>query len=173
MPEEMSAARIKGCGTAQKHAAHTAFQGLNFRLMAGSPSSAGTSATPSHGHQLRSPRSSQLKWAVGGCLGRELLVTDHQCLQAECRQTGSPSLSFESRQPGMWDRACQQVWQVTETCHSLKHPAGILGALLKRGFHCWSILYPLLLPACPSPPSLPPFVATLHPTCSPRQIGQT
>lgn len=49
---------------------------LHFRLMAGSLSSAGTSATPPQGHQLPPPRGSQLKQAVGGCWGRELLAAE-------------------------------------------------------------------------------------------------
>lgn len=54
-----------------------------------------------------------------------------------------------------------------------RHPAAILGTLPKGSFPFWSIVNPLLLSACLSLPSFPPFLSVLHSACSQREIGQT
>lgn len=56
---------------------------------------------------------------------------------------------------------------------SRSHPAVILGALPEGSLHFWSILNPLLLSECPSPPFYPPSQLMLHSACSWKEIGRT
>lgn len=78
------------------------------------------------------------------------------------------SLPFGT-QSGREDKTCQ--CDRSETSRS--HPAVILGALPEGSLHFWSILNPLLLSECPSPPFYPPSQLMLHSACSWKEIGRT
>lgn len=125
--------------------------------MASSPSSPGTPATPFQGHQLPPPKGSQLKWAVGGCLGRELLATETDTSRLNAgRQVPlhcplAHGLGCETMHASKCDRSQRHAT-------AWRHPAGTPGTLPEWGFHFWSIsthsCFPHALLLLPFPSSI-------------------